>query len=45
MLYALTRSIWMGMTAFPPSRFSLIPPATEIAGHVTNEDSQDADPW
>jgi len=24
-----------GMTAFPPSGFSLIPPGTKIAGHVT----------
>src|SRR5271155_3183688 len=27
--------LWMGMTVFPPSGFSLIPPGTNLAGHVT----------
>src|SRR5271170_1310280 len=26
--------LWMGMTVFPPSGFSLIPPGTNLAGHV-----------
>src|SRR5271170_3086092 len=27
--------LWMGMTVFPPSGFSLIPPGTNLAGHVS----------
>jgi hypothetical protein len=26
--------LWMGMTAFPPSGFSLFPPGTKLPGHV-----------
>jgi hypothetical protein len=29
--------LWMGMTRFPPSGFSLIPPGTNFAGQVTKK--------
>src|SRR5271163_2987235 len=33
--------LWMGMTVFPPSGFSLIPPGTNLAGHVSKQTKLD----